>query len=437
MHDWLPSGHLARFVVDIIEKLDVKIFEDKYKDLGRKGYPVRIMLGLIFYGYITGVHSSRKIEDATHDSIAFRYIAGNHFPDHSAIAIFRKNFLKELEGIFLQILVIASEMGFLKMGRVSVDGTKIKANASKHKALSWEYAQKLELQLKEEISKLMELAKTADQNENPKDMDIPDELARREDRLRVIEEAKKKIEERAHERFEREKAEYEEKMARRKEREKLSGKKNNRKPPQPPVAGPKKHDQINLTDEESRIMPKSGGGFEQAYNAQASVDVDSMLIVTNHVTQQPNDKRELVPAIEKLKQADPVIGMCEGLNADAGYFSEKNVDCCEKAGISALIIDKRDKHNKSLMGRFEKPGQLPENADAVTKMKHALKTKEGKELYAKRKTTVEPTFGVIKNVLNFKSFSLRGLGAASGEWNIVSIAWNIKRLFALYTAKQA
>lgn len=193
MHDWLPSNHLARFVVDIIEKLDVKAFEDKYKDLGRKGYPVRVMLGIIFYGYITGVYSSRKVEEATHDSIAFRYIAANHFPDHSAIAIFRKNFLEEIKAIFLQILVIASEMGMLKLGRVSVDGTKIKANASKHKALSWEYAQKLEKQLKEEINKLTELAKSADQSEKPKDMDIPSEIARREIRLTRIEEAMKEI----------------------------------------------------------------------------------------------------------------------------------------------------------------------------------------------------------------------------------------------------
>ena len=177
IQDWLPEKHLARFVVDIIEQLDLTAFEQKYSTLGRKAYPVRIMLGLIFYGYITGVHSSRKIEEATRESVPFRYIAANHFPDHSSIALFRKNFLKELEGLFLQILIIASEMGLLKLGRISIDGSKIKANASKHKALSWEYSNKLELQLKAEIAQLMELANSADQNEKPKDMDIPNELA--------------------------------------------------------------------------------------------------------------------------------------------------------------------------------------------------------------------------------------------------------------------
>jgi hypothetical protein len=179
-------------------------------------------------------------------------------------------------------------------------------------------------------------------------------------------------------------------------------------------------------------MPKSGGGFEQAYNAQASVDIKTMLVVANHVTQQPNDKQELIPSIKKLKQIETIIGKCEGANADAGYFSKKNVEYCEEAGILPLIVDKRDKHNKSLMTRFENLNdKLPEDADAVTKMKCRLKTKEGKELYAKRKSTIEPVFGIIKNVMNFKSFSLRGFDAVRGEWNLVVIAWNIKRMFAL------
>ena len=339
----------------------------------------------------------------------------------------------ELKAIFLQILVIASEMGILKLGKVSTDGTKIKANASKHKALSWEHANKLELQLTTEIAKLMELATQADNAELPKDMDIPNELARRKDRLIAIQNAKEKIESRSKERYQKELTEYEEKIAERNQYEELTGKKKAGRVPQPPIAGPRKRDQVNLTDEESRIMPKSGGGFEQAYNAQASVDLDSMLVVANHVTQQPNDKQEMEPTIENLKKTEAVIGKCDAMIADAGFFSKKNVECCETANILPLIIDKRDKHNKSLMGRFEDPGRLPEDADAVTRMKHRMKTKEGKELYAKRKTTIEPTFGIIKNVMKFKSFSLRGLKAAAGEWNLVVIAWNLKRMFALLT----
>jgi transposase len=240
IQDWLPEKHLARFVVDIIEQLDVSAFEKKYGVLGRKAYPVRIMLGLIFYGYITGVHSSRKIEEATHDSIPFRYIAVNNYPDHSSIAFFRKQFLNELEGVFVQVLKVASEMGLLKFGRVSIDGSKIKANASKHKALSWEYANKLEEQLKAEVAQLMKLADSADQSEKPKDMDIPNELARRNDRLLAIQNAKKKIENRAQERYQKEQEEYEEKLAHRKKYEELSGKKKAGKVPQPPIAGPKK-----------------------------------------------------------------------------------------------------------------------------------------------------------------------------------------------------
>ena len=431
IQSWLPEKHLARFVVDIIEQLDINAFEKKYGTLGRKAYPIRVMLGLIFYGYITGIYSSRKIEEATYDSVPFRYIAANHFPDHSSIALFRKNFLNELQSLFLQVLTIASEMGLLKLGRVSIDGSKIKANASKHKALSWEYANKLELQLKADIAQLMELANAADQNKKPKDMDIPNELARRKNRLVAIQDAKKKIQDRAQVRFQKEQEDYEEKIAERKKCKEVSGKKKGHRLLQQPIPEPKKHDQVNLTDEESRIMPKSGGGFEQAYNAQISVDVNTMFIVTNHVTQQPNDKQELTPAIEKLNRSHFAIGKCDGINADAGYFSKQNVEACESAGISPLIIDKRDKHNKSLMARFEQSDQLPENADVVTKMKFRLKTKEGKELYAKRKITVEPVFGIIKNVMKFKSFSLRGFEAVNGEWNIVAIAWNLKRMFAL------
>lgn len=430
IQDWLPKDHLARFIVDVVEELDLKEFEQKYAQAGRKAYPIQIMLGLLFYGYITGIHSSRKIEKATYESVPFRFIAANLHPDHDTIASFRKTFLEELKGVFIQILLIASKMGIFEMGNVSVDGSKIKANASKHKALSWDYTNKLEKKIEEEISQLMKMAEEADAKK-PEGMDIPEELTRRKERLEIIRKAKKEIESRAQKRFEEENSEYEKKMTQQKNEERKTKKKKGGKKPKPPISGPTSSDQVNLTDKESRIMPKSGGGFEQAYNAQASVNIESMMIVGNHVTQQANDKNEVAPAIKNIQKAESLVGKCDGFLADAGFFSKKNVQLCEKANMTPYIVDRRDKHNKSLMKRFEDAGEPPEDADAVESMKYRLKTKDGKELYGKRKSTVEPVFGIIKNVMKFKSFLLRGLKAVIGEWNLVAIAWNIKRMFAL------
>lgn len=442
--DWLPKNHIARFVVDTLSKIDMSEFEKQYSPLGRKAYPVEMLWGLLFYGYITGVYSSRKIENATYDSVAFRFIAANTHPEHDTIATFRKKFSQQLDGIFLQILLIATESGILKMGNVSTDGSKIKANASKHKALSYEYANKLEAQLKEEITQLKKMTEEPDTN-IPTGMSIPEELARRNDRLEVIEAAKKEIEARVKNRFEKEDAEYNKKIAQRKEHEEKTGNKKGGKPPEPPSSVPEKTDQVNLTDEESRIMPKSGGGFEQAYNAQASVDVDTMLIVGRHISQNTNDKLEIANALKELKKTEVFLQKnshkasmavvdqekFKNLLADTGYHSASNVQLCENAGIVPLIADKRDHHNLSVTERFETISEIPQTIDAVTKMKLQLKTKEGKELYAKQKTTIEPTFGIIKNVMGFRSFSLKGFKAVQGEWTLVSIAWNLKRLFAL------
>lgn len=442
--DWLPKDHIARFVVDTLSKIDMSEFEKQYSPLGRKAYPVEMLWGLLFYGYITGVYSSRKIENATYDSVAFRFIAANTHPEHDTIATFRKKFSQQLDGVFLQILLIATESGVLKMGNISTDGSKIKANASKHKALSYEYANKLEEQLKEEVAQLKKMAEEPEVN-IPVGMSIPEELTRRNDRLEVIEAAKKEIETRAKNRFEKEDAEYKKKIAQRKEHEEKTGNKKGGKPPEPPSSTPEKTDQVNLTDEESRIMPKSGGGFEQAYNAQATVDVGTMLIVAHHVSQHPNDKLEILPALRELKKTENFLqknsknlastnATKEGfknLLGDTGFHSASNVCLCKEAGIVPLIAAKRDHHNKSITERFETISEIPQIVDAVAQMKYQLQTKEGKELYAKRKTTIEPTFGIIKNVMGFRSFSLRGFSAVQGEWTLVSIAWNLKRLFSL------
>jgi hypothetical protein len=390
-----------------------------------------MMTALLFYSYATGVFSSRKIEQATYDSVPFRYIAVNTHPDHDTIASFRRRFLKELKALFTQILLVAHEMGLMKLGSVSLDGTKIKANASKHHALSWEYACKLEKQLKGEIEDLLSKAQKADKEDLPEGMDIPAELARREARLEAIASAKTQIERRAAQRFVKEQKEHQEKVAARKSVEKATGKKPRGPNPKPPEPGPKSKDQVNLTDSDSRIMPSSSGGFDQCYNAQAAVDVDSMIIVENHVTQQSNDKLELVPAVENLSSLPDRLGAVDSLLADAGYFSQSNVEKCEGESIVPYIAAERQQHNAPLQDRFTDAEPLPGPTDPVTEMKHRLKTIAGKAVYANRKCTVEPVFGIIKAAMGFRQFLLRGLDRVAGEWDLVCIAYNIKRLHAL------
>jgi len=436
LDEWLPENHLARFVVEIVEGLDTKALERSYGGGGSAPYHPKMLLSLLFYGYATGVFSSRKLERATHDSVAFRYIAANTHPDHDTIATFRRRFLPRLSSLFVQILEVAHGMEMVKLGRVSLDGTKIKANASKHSALSWGHANRLEKQLKAEVDELMRLAEEADAEDIPDGMSLPDELSRREDRLAAIARARAEIEARAAERHAREQAEYEEKVTRRKEREEQTGKKARGKKPKPPDAGPKDGDQVNLTDEESRIMPVSGGGFEQAYNAQASVDMDTMLVVGAHVSQAPNDKQEVEPAVEALQALPEGLGKVDTLVADTGYFSEKNVKHCHEKEMAPLIASKRESHHPPMLERFMDNRDMPppDANDLVACMQYNLQGKQGKGIYAKRKCTVEPVFGIIKNVLGFRQFSMRGLKKVQGEWQLVCMAWNIKRMFALRAA---
>lgn len=431
VQDYLPEDHLARFVVEIVDQLDLTTLSSVYTGKGSRPYHPSMLVALLFYGYSTGVFSSRKLEKASKDSIAFRYICANETPDHDTIAAFRKRFLKELEALFVEILLMAEAMKLVKLGNISLDGTKIKANASKHKALSWDYANRLETQLTQEVEELMRLAEEADQSSRPEDMNIPEELMRREQRLDVIANAKKELERRAQERFEREQKEYEEKTTNRKLREQESGKKARGKKPEPPEPGPRGKDQVNLTDEESRIMPVSSGGFEQSYNAQAGVDVETHLIVEQHVTQHTNDKQEINPALEKIAALPDRLGKTDNLLADAGYFSKENVDLCQDDNIAPLIPAKREPHNRPLIDRFKQDPMPPCKPDAMEAMQYRLQTKEGKTLYAKRKSTVETVFGIIKHVLGFKQFQLRGLDSVQSEWALVCIGWNLKRMHVL------
>ncbi len=434
VNEWLPERHLARFVAEIIDALDVSAMSNSYRGVGSASYHPKLLLAVLVYGYATGVFSSRKLERATYDSVAFRFIAANEHPDHDTIATFRRRFLKETEALFVQVLLLAREMGMLKLGTVGLDGTKVHANASKHSALSYEHAGKIEAQLKAEVAELMAKAEAADQADLPDGMSIPEELARREERLKKIAEARAKIEARAKERFEREQAEHQAKLAAREAKTKTTGKKPGGKPPEPPVEGPLPTDQINLTDEESRIMPVSGGGFEQCYNAQAVVAEGSLLVIAGDVVQSPNDKQQLEPMLAKTSALPEELGKVETLLGDNGYFSEANAKACKAAAIEPLLAMGRDSHHPSLSERCAAAPAAPKNPTPVEAMAHRLQTPEGKKLYALRKHTPEPVFGIIKSVLGFRQFLLRGLDKVKGEWTLVTMAWNLKRMFVLKAA---
>jgi len=428
VQEWVSDSHLARFIVEIVDQLNLEEIESSYRGRGSSAYHPKMLTALVFYGYATGIFSSRKLEAATYDLVPCRYIAANTHPDHDTIATFRRRFLPQLTKHFHTILLIAAEAGVLKLGSVSLDGTKVKANASKHKALSYEYACRLEQQYEQEVKELLAKAEQADETAGAEELDIPEELSHREDRLKRIAEAKQEIERRAAERDKREQEAYEHKLAERKKKSEKTGKKPGGGPPKEPESGPRKNDQVNLTDNESRIMPTSGGGFEQAYNAQAAVDVETKLIVTAHVTQQTNDKQELEPTLSLLEQLPAELGRAEDLLADAGYFSETNVAACEQQEITAYIAVGRTRHNAPLQLDAGASEPAAEDADVSTVMKHRLQTKAGKAKYAKRKGSSEPVFGIIKAVMGYRSFLLRGFEAVKGEWSLVCMAYNLKML---------
>jgi len=431
VEDWLPKDHLARFVVDIVDQLDLSGLSRQYRGTGSAAYHPTLMLSLLIYGYATGVYSSRRIEAATHESIAFRYIAANEQPDHDSLCAFRKRFLKEIEVLFVQVLSIAREMKLFKLGTIALDGTKVHANASRHSALSYGHAQKIEAQLEAEVKEMLARAEAADQEPLPEGLSIPEELARREERLAAIRQAKAQIEARAAERDTQEKADFDAKMKAREDKAARTGKKPGGKPPAPPSPGVRPTDQINLTDADSRIMPATGKGFEQNYNAQAAVDTESMLIVATGMAQVATDKQQVEPMLEALAELPEALGRVERLLTDNGYFSAANVEHCIEAKIEPLLAAGRDGHHPHWEDRFTEPPDLAEPASAVDRMKHRLKTLRGRKLYGLRKQTVEPVFGIIKSVMGFRQFLLRGLEAVRGEWSLVTMAWNIKRMAVL------
>lgn len=432
MKDILLPGHLAHFVVFVIAQLDLSAIYQKYKPLGAPPYEPEILLGLLFYGYATGVFSSRQIEKESQESIPFRFIAGGYEPDHSTIADFRKDNLVEIKELFVQILVVAIELDVLELGNISLDGTKIHADASKSKAISYKRLLELEPQLQAEVEELFALAEKAEGKTIPAGMVIEDEVALRQERLAQLAKAKAVLEARAAARYELEKSEYAAKLREREAIEKAGGRKLGGRKPKPPTPGPRDKDQYNFTDPDSPIMKNSNNqGFDQHYNAQVAVEQSSILIVGNHLSDHPNDKQEAVPTLEAIPTEQ--IGQPDAAALDNGYFSQANIEAFQTRGVEPYIATGRESHHQSWQAFFaEQPDPPAEDASPQEKMAYKLKTDIGQAIYRLRKSTVEPVIGIIKEVLGFRQFSLRGLVKVAGEWNLVCIAFNLKRMHTLY-----
>jgi len=426
----LPANHLARFIVGIISLLDLSAIYAHYAPVGGEAIAPEILLGLLFYGYATGVFSSRKIEQATYDSIPFRFITGGLHPDHDTIANFRKTFLAQIIGLFAQVLVVAHELGYVNLGNISLDGSKLRADASKHQAVSYGRLLELEQQLRAEVAELLALGEQADQNELPPGLNLETELTFRQERLVNLAQAKVVLEARAQERYAAEQAEYEAKVREREAKAKETGRPPRGRAPQPPTPGPREKDQYNFTDPDSRIMKNpTDEGFDQYYNAQAAVDQESLLIVGHSLSNHPNDKAEALPTVEAIPSE---IGTPEAAALDNGYFSPATIQGLEERGIEPYIATGREAHHHSWKEFFtQQPAPPPENASPIVKMAYKLQTELGKAIYRLRKCTVEPVLGIIKETLGFRQFSLRGLVAVAGEWCLVCLAYNLKRLHML------
>jgi transposase len=438
LHDWLPEGHLARFLVDVVWALDLSAIYKSYLEKdgrGQAAYAPEMMVRLLLYGYATGVYSSRRIQTRTYEDVAFRYLSGDQHPDHATIAEFRKRHLKALSDLFTQALLLCSKAGLVKLGHVSIDGTKIKANASKHKAISYKRMTETEARLKQEIDALLVIAEKTDAEEDARhgkgrrDDDLPDELQRRESRLKKIQEAKASLEQAAREQAEQERVEAEKKQSERDEEERRTGKKKGSRKlelPDPEQAKPEDKAQRNFTDPESRIMPDGAnkGSFVQGYNAQIAVDSESQVIVAAEVTQEANDKKQLLPMIAQI--AANLDQKPEKVSADTGYFSEANVTDASVKDVDMYVATGRDKHGSTQQACGDPP---PEDASPKEKMVYKLRTGVGRAVYKMRKAIVEPVFGQIKEVRGFRRFSMRGQQNARSEWRLVCAVSNLRKLF--------
>jgi transposase len=437
LHDWLPEGHLARFIADVMEELDLSAIYRSYEGDGRglAAYEPAMLARLLLYGYCVGLVSSRKLERATHEDVAVRFLSADTHPDHDTIAAFRKRHLDALAGLFVQALRLCQKAGLVKLGHVAIDGTKIKANASKHKAMSYERMQETEQRLQQEVEQLLRRAEQTDAAEDAqygqgkRGDELPQELARRESRLKKIRAAKAELEREARARAEQQRAEAQANIAGRREQEARTGKKaggHDPHVPDPEQAQPDAKAQRNFTDPDSRIMPDGAnkGSFVQAYNVQAAVDAQAQVIVAADLTQQTNDSNQLLPMIEQVEQS--AGRKPAAVSADAGYWSQDNVTDERAAGIDLYVATERRKHTEAVEPALGSP---PADASVKEAMHHKLRTEQGHAIYKMRKAIVEPVFGQIKERRGFRRFSFRGLERARLEWKLICLTGNLLKLF--------
>ena len=436
LREWLPAEHLVHFILDAVEQIPTSHFRINHRGTGSEQYPPTMMLALLIYCYATGRFGSRTIEAATHSDVAVRYLCANHHPDHDSICVFRTANRAAFEAAFVTVLQLAQQLRLTRLGTVSVDGTKIQANASKHAAVSYQRAGELIQQLQLEVQALVTCAEQADTRGANETLDIPAELTRRERRLEALQQARQVIEARAQEIAAAQRAEHQAKVAAR-QAQRDAGKKPRGREPQPPRETPDPKAQYSFTDPESRIM-KAGNGqhFEQAYNAQAAVN-EVMLIVGQRVSDAPNDKQELVASVAALSPV--VAGDVHAVLVDSGFYSAAAVQAVEQqhdgtpSGLTVYAAVAKQSHHQTVADLLPQPEPDPLAADATPKekMAHRLQTSIGQQLYKLRKQTVEPVFGIIKSVLGFRQFLLRGREKVSLEWLLVCVSYNFKRLFTL------
>jgi transposase len=431
--DFLPAAHLARFIVRVLKELDLTSFYEKYSAVGGEAYAPEVLLGLLLYSYATGIFSSRKIEKASSESLPHYYLAGGMHPDHDTLNQFRQTFLPEIKAIFVQVLLLAQGMGHLKLGNISIDGSKIHADASKHSAVSYGRLQELEAQFRQEIEELLTLAAQSDRQAWPSGFSPADEIELRQTRLVRLSEAKAVIEQRAEVRYQAEVAAHAVKLAERAEYEQRTDKKAKGRTPQAPTPGAQAKDQYNFTDPESRIMKQGNhDGFEQAYNAQAAVSHESRFIVANTLSNHPSDQNQALPTVAAIPEK---LGKPTAAARDAGFFSAATIQRLTQLGIDPYIATGRLPHHPDWHTWLEKNlAPPPEDASPRLKMTYKLQTTIGQAIYRLRKSTVEPVIGIIKETLGFRQFSLRGLAKVAGEWNLVCLAYNLKRLHRLVFA---
>jgi transposase len=444
LRDWVPDDHLVHFILDAVAALDLRRVKVNERGTGSEQYPPTMMLALLIYSYATGTFGSRRIEQSTYDSVPVRLLTADTHPDHDTICTFRRENQALLTESFVQVLQLAQQLKVLQVGQitVAVDGTKVLANASKHSAVSYERAGQMIAQLELEVGQLIAKAEQADSTPLQDGLTIPQEITRRQERKAALTKARAEIEARAQARYAIELAEHEKKMAERAAKQER-GEKVGGKPPKAPTPEPGPGDQYNFTDSESRIM-KAGNGnhFEQSYNAQAAVDVRSRLIVGGRVSQSPNDKQELVSDLQAIPAA---AGSVEAVLIDSGFYSESAVRAVEQtaegqsSGTTVYAAMERKSHHRSVADLERKAEPAPPAAGASVSevMKYRLATAAGKQKYKLRQQTVEPVFGIIKSVMGFRRFLLRGLAKVKLEWALVCAAYNLKRLHRLAGLKLA